>query len=113
MGQVELRAVGHRVIVKPDPVEKTTSGGIILHVDEKRESAGSQKGTCLQVGPMAWKNEAYGFNLPDWTPWCKPGDRVFFARYAGKFIRTTDDPNNQEYFIVMNDEDIQAVIEKE
>ena len=113
MRQVELRAVGHRVIVKPDPVETKTAGGIILTPDEKRESAGSQKGTVLQVGPMAWKNEAYGFGMEGWSPWCKAGDRVFFARYAGKFIRTTDDPKNMEYFIVMNDEDIQAVIEKE
>ena len=113
MRNIELRAVGHRVIVKPDPVEKTTESGIILSVNEKQEAQGSQKGTVIGVGPMAWKNEVYGYGIDGWAPWCKVGDRVFFARYAGKFIRTTDDPKNLEYFIVMNDEDIQAVIEKE
>lgn len=106
---IELRAVGHRVIVKPDPVETKTAGGIILKVDEKRESAASQKGTVLMVGPMAWKNEVYGFGLEGWAPWCKAGDRVFFAKYAGKFIKVDD----EEMVIVLNDEDIQAVIEKE
>ena len=110
---IELRAVGHRVIIKPDAVEKKSQGGIILTVDEKRERAASQKGTVFQVGPMAWKNEVYGYGLPGWEPWCKEGDRVFFARYAGKFIRATDDPLSEDHYIVLNDEDIQAVIEKE
>ena len=110
---VELRAVGHRVIVRPDPIETKTSGGIILKVDEKREAAASQKGTVVMVGPMAWKNEVYGFGLEGWEPWCKAGDRVFFAKYAGKFIRTSDNPSDQDWVVVLNDEDIQAVIEKE
>jgi chaperonin GroES len=106
---IELRAVGHRVIVKPDPIETKTAGGIILKINEKMERSASQKGTVLMVGPMAWKNEVYGFGLEGWTPWCKAGDRVFFAKYAGKFIDVTD----EETVIVLNDEDIQAVIEKE
>jgi co-chaperonin GroES (HSP10) len=110
---LELKAVGHRVMVKPDPVEKVTDTGIILSVNEKMEAAASQKGTVIGIGPMAWKNEVYGFGLPGWEPWCKVGDRVFFARYAGKFINTSDDPKNSERVVVLNDEDVQAVIVKE
>lgn len=111
---LKLRAVGHRVLVKPDPVEKKSAGGLYLAVDEKRERAASQKGTIVQVGPMAWKNEVYGYGIEGWEPWCKPGDRVFFARYAGKFIRANeDDPYSEEVYVVLNDEDIQAVIEGE
>lgn len=110
---MKLKAVGHRILVKPDPVETKTAAGIILAVNEKQERAGSQKGTVLEVGPMAWKNEFMGFGQEGWAPWVKAGDRIFFARYAGKMIKTSDDPQDQEYYIVLNDEDVQALIEEE
>jgi co-chaperonin GroES (HSP10) len=110
---MKLKAVGHRLIVEPDPVETVTEGGIILKIDTKQERAGSQKGTVLQVGPMAWKNEFMGFGVEGWAPWVQPGDRVFFARYAGKMVKASDDPKDEKYYVVLNDEDIQALIEED
>ena len=106
---LKIKAVGHRVIVRADPVEEKTKGGIVLSVDTKRESAGAQKGTVYGIGEMAWKNEVYGYGKPGWEPWCKEGDRVFFARYAGKTLRTQENGVEVVYFI-LNDEDIQCLI---
>ena len=107
MSQLKIEAVGHRVIVKADPVEETSKGGIVLSVDKKRETAGAQRGTVYAIGNMAWKNKLYGYGLDGWTPWCRVGDRVYFAPYAGKLIK--DVPNDIAYF-VLNDEDIQCLI---
>jgi co-chaperonin GroES (HSP10) len=108
---LKVQAVGHRVIVKPDPVLKKSAGGILLQVDEKREQASAQKGTVVAVGDMAWKNIAYGYGIEGWKPWVKVDDRVFFARYSGKQFR--DDDNQDEVYIIMNDEDIQCLIVEE
>ena len=105
---LKVKAVGHRVIVKPDLVEMKSKGGILLAVDEKREQAAAQRGTVIDIGEMAWKNPLYGFGLEGWAPWCKVGDRVFFARYSGKLFRDGD-----ELFSVLNDEDIQCLIVEE
>jgi chaperonin GroES len=105
---MKIKAVGHRVIVQPDPVEEVSKGGIVLAVDHKREIRAADKGTVIQVGEMAWKNDLYGYGKPGWEPWCKAGDRVFFARYAGKGFK-----DGQKDYIVLNDEDIQCLILEE
>lgn len=109
---LKLKAVGHRVIVKADAVETKSKGGIVLNVDEKRESAAAQRGTVYQVGEMAWKNTLYGYGIEGWEPWVKQGDRVYFARYAGKLIRDMNSGVEDVYF-VLNDDDIQCLILEE
>jgi len=105
---LKVKTIGHRVIVKPDPIETKTASGIIVQVDKKREETAAQRGTVMQVGTMAWKNTLYGYGIDGWEPWVKAGDRVFFARYAGKMFR-----DGEELFVVLNDEDIQCLIEEE
>jgi co-chaperonin GroES (HSP10) len=79
---------------------------VVKPVDlEKREEAGTQIGTVIQVGPTAFR--AFDGSDPNWKPWCKPGDRIIFARYAGKFV---DDPETKERFFVINDEDVQVKV---
>lgn len=104
---MKVKAVGHRVIVIPDPVVEETKSGIILAKDKKREEAGTEKGTVFQVGSMSWKNKLYGYGIEGWEPWCKEGDRVFYAKYAGKLF--TDEETDTTYCI-LNDEDIQCLI---
>lgn len=105
---LKIRVPGHRVLVKPEAVEKVSKGGIILAQDDKRQFMATDRGTVVDVGPMCWRNYDYG--QPDWKPWCKPGDQVVFARYAGKIVKH---PETEEEFFLMNDEDIQVVLEDE
>ena len=112
---MSLEIVGHRLLIKPDPVkdqidvpEGLKEGGfeVVKPVDlERREAAGTQIGTVIQVGPTAFR--AFDGNDPNWKPWCKPGDRIIFARYAGKFV---EDPETKERFFVINDEDVQVKV---
>lgn len=110
----KIKAVGHRVLIRPDPVLQKTKSGLVLSIDVKAERTASQKGTVVDIGPMAWKNDLYGFGKEGWEPWCKVGDRVFYPRYGGKLICVNDGPHvadeEREFLVVVNDEDIQLVI---
>jgi co-chaperonin GroES (HSP10) len=91
----------HGVIIKPDHVEKKTDGGIIIPdmvTDKERKAV--EYGTVVRVGPRAYMD--YG-RSPDIL---QKGDRVTFARYAGKEVRDTDD----EVYLMVNDIDILGII---
>lgn len=99
-----VEVVGHRVLLKPAFDSEETEWGFQLDVGEtfKREKAATVIGEVVSIGPMAWK--AFDGDSPDWKPWAKVGDVVYFAKYAGKFIKIDD----QDY-IIINDEDIQGI----
>ena len=70
---------GWRILVLPFKGKKKTKGGI-LYSDEQidRQQLATVCGNVLAVGPQAYTGEKF----PD-GPWCKKGDWVIFARYAG------------------------------
>lgn len=103
-----IKPTGHRVLIKPDRVEKTTSGGIILSLDEKLEKGGIQRGLLVDHGPQAWKAFSIDFTG---EPWANVGDYIYFSRYAGKFVQDPADPDTD--YMIMNDEDILGVITDE
>jgi len=90
--------VGYRVLVRPDPIEETTAGGIII-AETIRDAHGQAQttGTLVACGPDAWR-EFQG-------KWAKPGDKVLFAKYGGLMIEGLD---GQQYRL-LNDEQITAV----
>lgn len=98
-----LKVCGHRLMIKPDPVEKKTASGIVLAVDEKLHRAATDVGTVVQVGETAW------FGFADNRQWCAVGDKVQYARYASKFVI---DPETDEEFVILNDDDVQVIIVK-
>lgn len=101
MTELNIHTKGYRVLVKPDEIEETSEGGIILVQDRKLERAGQVRGTLVQVGELAWSESD--------KPWAEVGDWVLYARYAGM---TLDDPITGEQYHVMNDEDIIAVLDR-
>lgn len=100
---VELKPVGYRVLIKPDSLEEITETGIVLvHKDELAAKAATVRGTIVAIGPEAWTGM---------EPWVAVGDRVQYAKYAGKMVDDPDDPNNP--YLVINDEDVLLKIEGE
>lgn len=95
-----IRPVGHRVLVMPDMPKDKSEGGIIMATDDglRREAMAQIVGTVLDVGPEAFKDKD--------APWCKPGDRVIFAKYAGLM------PREGKPYRIINDEDVVAVVEE-
>lgn len=103
---MKYRPAGHLVLVKRDEIKKTTASGIILATDEKLEKAALNKGTVLDIGPTAWGAEWLGGGK---VQWCKVGDRIGFAKYAGT---TYVDEETKEEFLLIRDEDVIMVIEE-
>lgn len=105
---LKIKAIGFKVHIKPDPVEEKTASGIVLAKNKKKEQAEMSKGTVVEIGPLAWKNTLYGYGTPNWEPWCKVGDRVFYSKWAGKLLVDQEDENNA--VMVLNDDDVHCVI---
>jgi len=101
---LHISVKGRRLLIKADAVEKVSEGGIILNVNEKMERAGQNIGTVVSIGHLCWAD------FEDGQPWCKVGDRVYFSRYAGRFLA---DPYTKEEYMIMNDEDVLATVEKD
>lgn len=111
---------GHRVLVKNQKLEEVDEvyksakkAGLAFvedHDEHRRAQAGLDVGTVIQVGPDAWKAFFHNSN-PDgrgtFEPWCVVGDFIAFAKYSGKMI---EDPETKEKYVVINDEDVVAVL---
>lgn len=97
-----LTPILHRLLVKPDDAELTSKGGIVLAVDPKKERQAVEKGLVLAIGETAFMDftKERECTLP------KVGDRIYYAKYAGKTVKDNDD---KEY-LMLNDEDVIAII---
>ena len=103
-----IKVKGYRVLVKPEKVERVSKGGIITHIEGTRESkledAAQQFGTVVGVGDTCWMGDAFK------GPWCKEGDLILYSRHAGRKVFDVD-ASEDEYYFIMNDTDVLAVIE--
>ena len=72
--------VGYRLLVLPfTPKEKTKGGIIIAQESLEKLRIATNCGYVLKVGPLAYYDKE---KFPTGA-WCKKGDWVIFARYAG------------------------------
>ncbi|AUU51748.1 co-chaperone GroES [Staphylococcus aureus] len=93
-----LKPIGNRVIIEKKEQEQTTKSGIVL-TDSAKEK--SNEGVIVAVGTGRLLND--GTRV---TPEVKKGDRVVFQQYAGTEVK-----RDNETYLVLNEEDILAVIE--
>lgn len=106
-----LLPCGHRILVQQEQYEehdevfkRARAVGIEISKDSNvRYQESVDVGTILEVGPTAWKD--FGD-----SPWAQVGDRVYFAKHAGKKV---EDPSNKDkHYVILNDEDVVAVIKE-
>ena len=71
---------GWRILVLPFTPKDKTSGGLIISQESlDKARIATNCGYVLKIGPLAYLDkEKYSTG-----PWCKKGDWVIFARYAG------------------------------
>ena len=78
------KPTGWRLLVLPFKMEEKTKGGIVLaETTLERQQVASQVGLVMAMGPQCYKDKE---RYPE-GPWCKVGDWVIFARYAGSRIQ--------------------------
>ena len=94
---------GWRLLILPYRGKGQTEGGIYLPdkiVEEN--SVSTQVGYVLKVGELAYGDKT---KFPD-GPWCKKGNWVMFARYAGSRFRIDGGEVR-----ILNDDEILATIQ--
>lgn len=104
-----LRLYEFNVIVRMDPVEDVTAGGIILPTAKKeRDELACDEGTLVGLSPLAFTYASEA----DWGDTRRPqeGDRVLFAQYQGRLYKPQGD--NGPTYRILKDKDIVAVIEQ-
>ena len=100
-----IKALGHHVLVKVEDPEKKSKGGIVIpETVRDAERRGSEMGIIVDVGPTAWLADGLGGE-----PWAKVGDKIWFAKYGGKWVAEPDDEEHQ--FLLLVDTDILARLE--
>lgn len=99
----------HRILVKAEKfedvnkdIQRAKSFGLVIPEleDMKRAQASVDVGVVVAIGPTAYRD--FNTDVP-----VAIGERVNYARFAGKLIR---DPETDEEYVCLNDEDIICVI---
>lgn len=98
-----ITPAGHRLLIAPDEIEEKTQGGLYLSVATKERRQNEQViGTVVAIGENCWKA------FDDGHPWCKVGDRIYYAKYGGWKVK---DPDTSKEYVLLNDEDVCAVLD--
>ena len=94
--------VGYRILIRPVPVVEKTKGGILMGQDTlEKQQVASQCGNVLAMGPDCYQDK----RRYKQGPWCKVGDWIMFARYAGSRIKIEGGEVR-----LLNDDEILATI---
>jgi chaperonin GroES len=96
------KPTGWRLVVLPFKMPEKTKGGLLLGQETlERQQIGSTCGLVLEMGPHCYDKDKF----PE-GPWCKKGDWVIFARYAGSRIQIDGGEVR-----MLNDDEVLATIE--
>ena len=92
---------GYRMLVLPFTPKEKTKGGILFSQEQlDKARIATTCGYVLKMGDLAYKdNEKFG------KPWCKKGDWVIFARYAGSRL-----PIEGGEVRILNDDEVLGTI---
>ena len=93
---------GWRILVLPFKMGEKTKGGILMGQDSlEKQQVASQCGNVLARGPDCYRDK----RRYKQGSWCKVGDWVMFARYAGSRIKIEGGEVR-----LLNDDEILATI---
>jgi len=97
-----LHPRGSKLLLYPDPIMVETQSGIVVATGKEvdRLEMAQTEGVVVEIGPNAYHDQV--------SPWCKVGERVIFAKYAGIMSKGKD---GKQYRFV-NDLDIVGVIDE-
>ena len=97
------QATGWRIVVLPyKGVEKTKGGLLLTDKAIEEQQLTTNVGLILNMGPDAYSDKT---KFPN-GPWCKKGDWVVFARYAGSRVKIDGGEIR-----ILNDDEILSTVE--
>lgn len=115
---MKYKVIGWRVLVKPDdfdellqeqvPEDLKKAGFTIALPEAQRRQAekATSVGTVVDVGDWAFKAYFKSTNGEAFECPIKVNDRVTYARYSANIW---EDPDTEEKYAILNDEDIQLI----
>lgn len=100
-----IEVKGCRLLIQPFKIQehdktfaRAKAAGLVLpEQSERKEQINVDKGTVLQIGSKCHE---------DFVDGLKVGDVIGYAKFGGKFIT---DPDTEEIYLVINDEDVVVV----
>ena len=96
------KATGWRIVVLPHKgIEKTKGGLLLTDKAIEEQQLTTNVGLILNMGPDAYADKK---KFPN-GPWCKEGDWVVFARYAGSRVKIEDGEIR-----ILNDDEILSTV---
>jgi chaperonin GroES len=98
-GTVNIRPLHDRVVVKREPEERKSPGGIVIP-DTASEKPTFGKVLAVGQGKVLENGQT---RAPD----IKVGDRVLFGKYSGTEVKV-----DNEELVVMREDDVMAVVER-
>lgn len=103
----KLKPLGYQVLIEMDVKQEEKIGSIFIpkQVHDRLEDA-CEKGTVVELGPLAYKGIAGGASQ---EPWVKPGDRVYVKLYGGRRFKY----KSGKVFRMVNDEDLNVLMLEE
>jgi len=94
---------GWRILVLPFKQKDKTKGGILMTESTiEKSQVASTCGLVLETGPNCYDKEKF----PE-GPWCKKGDWIIFARYAGSRIKIDGGEIR-----LLNDDEVLATVDR-
>lgn len=93
-----IKPIGDRVVVKPEPADEKTAGGLYIPESAKEKP---QRGTVVSVGAGRVENG----NRIEMT--VKDGDTILYGKYAGTEITLDDDD-----YLIMRETDILGIVDE-
>jgi chaperonin GroES len=96
---MNLKPIADRIIIKREPSDTKSSGGIILPDNAQKKP---QRGTILAVGPGKMNKDGVRAAMQ-----LKVGDKVLFTSWAGDEYKDT---KNKDDVLVMHESDVLAVV---
>lgn len=94
---ISFQPLGERILVKPDEVEESVSGGIIIPTTTKEKP---MEGVVISIGPGKLTQDGKTH-----VPQVNIGDRVLFGKYAGTEIEL-----NKDTYLVISYDDLLGVV---
>ena len=95
------KPVGYRMLLLPITPKEKTKGGILFSQEQlDKARIATTCGYVIKMGDLAYKDkDKFG------EPWCKIGDWVMFARYAGSRLPIEDGEVR-----ILNDDEVLGTI---
>jgi co-chaperonin GroES (HSP10) len=96
-----INPVGWRILVKPQEIKEMSESGIFITSGKykEREQMANTTGVVVAMGNDCFADEP--------APWCKIGDKIIFAKYAGLLYLGRD---GSEYRMI-NDKDVTGTLD--